>query len=288
MNILSDDGKSIVRLKSWEEVFERKFFKQDVNPKEVKLKSILGDYDFGTEDRCGLSSCKTKHKKGFLVQCEGFIETNIGHKCGKRYFGVDFEEQRANFTKDINARRFREQIVNAISKIPTIRQTIGEMLTNDGKLAFSLLRDLERYTFKGVAKVRLQKRSVLGDTKLIDSKQATERDIHTQEAISGRKLSDKEKENLTTQEVIGHIAGIRAFSSFRQIKEVLILELPQLLKDLAQVETEKLHYDQLKTWSLRVGGIDKKLQNIQDIIDDCLRFSTDSNVRLIKQFEHLL
>ena len=42
----------------------------DVDPKAVKLETIIGNYTQSDFVRCGLSTCHTKHGKGYLVKRE--------------------------------------------------------------------------------------------------------------------------------------------------------------------------------------------------------------------------
>ena len=67
MILISEDGKTLVSIDSWDEIIERPGFKQKVNPKEVVLKQIIGRYHIDPKQPCGISSCGTAHNMGYLV-----------------------------------------------------------------------------------------------------------------------------------------------------------------------------------------------------------------------------
>ena len=75
----------------------REQFVEILDPAEHRLKAIVRSYAFKDEINCGLKNCRQGHKKGYLVATESGLETNIGHKCGKKYFGADFQREHRNF-----------------------------------------------------------------------------------------------------------------------------------------------------------------------------------------------
>lgn len=290
MNILSEDGKSVINLKSWDEVFERPGFKRGVNPTEVKLKRIIGKYDFSDENHCGLSSCNTSHKKGYLVVCSSNIETNIGHKCGKKHFGVDFNELERTFRKDINVRNARENIQRRSGELDFIRERVNHLWRAEGLELFCKVRDLKfsKKGLTGALRVKLERRAKSGDEKVYESVKASEADIVLEEDKLKRELTDSEKQQLRVNVPIGIIYGVRAFNSFSVIKEVLHDELPTLLDELDELDTAQLTDTQLLNWSKRLNGIDTQLMAAQGAIEDCRRLLVDSNISFIKQHEHLI
>ncbi|WP_218309735.1 hypothetical protein [Alteromonas antoniana] len=290
MNILSEDGKSVINLKSWDEVFERPGFKRGVNPTEIKLKRIIGKYDFSDENHCGLSSCNTSHKKGYLVVCANNIETNIGHKCGEKYFGVDFKELESIFKKDINLRNARENIQRRIGELDYIRERVARMWKPEGLELFCKVRDIKSNngSITGALRVKLERRAKTGDEKVFDTVKASEADIVLEEERLKRELSASEKQHFMINVPVGIIYGVRAFCSFIVIKEVLHDEMPALLDELDKLDTSLLTDTQLLDWSKRLNGIDSRIMAAQDTIEDCKRFLVNTNINFIKQHKHLI
>ncbi|WOI37283.1 hypothetical protein R1T43_19165 [Alteromonas sp. CI.11.F.A3] len=290
MNILSEDGKSVINLKTWDEVFERPGFKRGVDPTEIQLKRIIGKYDFSDENHCGLSSCNTSHKKGYLVVCSNNIETNIGHKCGKKHFGVDFKELERTFRKDINIRNARENIQRRSGELEFIRERVGRMWQPEGLEFFCKVRDLKlnKEGITGALRVKLERRAKSGDEKVFDSVRASEADIVLEEERLRRELTESEKQQLMVSVPVGIIYGVRAFNSFSVIRDVLHDEMPALLNELDALDTSLLTDTQLLDWSKRLNSIDVQIMSAQDAIEDCRRFLVDSNIKFIKQHKHLI
>lgn len=76
MIVLNEDGKSFVEISCWEDITTRPGYEEKVDKHQIKLKTIIGKYRLNPKQPCGISSCGTAHNKGYLVVCEGGIETN--------------------------------------------------------------------------------------------------------------------------------------------------------------------------------------------------------------------
>ncbi len=245
MNILSEDGKSIVRLSSWDEVFARPDFLRNVDPKEITLKTILGRYEFGTKEACGLSNCHQQHQNGYLVLCSNNIETNIGHKCGKRYFGVDFDHMKKAFKKELNVRNARINIEKKVCQLDVVTQRIASILKNGGNECFAKMRDYRDKTATGALRIKLERRAKSGDEKIFQTFEPSQEDIDFEEVRLNRRVTPEEKASMISKEQVGVIYGAKAFSSFSKIKTLLIVEIPQLIKEADEIDTALLNPDEI-------------------------------------------
>ena len=93
---------------------------------------------------------------------------------------------------------------------------------------------------------------------------------------------------MISKEQVGVIYGAKAFSSFSKIKTLLIVEIPQLIKEADEIDTALLNPDEILAWSKRLDGIETGFEEIQRIIDDCQRFLVQSNLETIARYSHLL
>ena len=84
-------------------------------PLKAQLDSIVGSYEnIPNAIRCGFFSCRTNHKKGFIVS---FIDPNtlntqkstIGHICGKREF-TDWEIELTKYNNKIREKIIKEKM----------------------------------------------------------------------------------------------------------------------------------------------------------------------------------
>lgn len=106
--ITINTDKELVKVASWDHVTGRPSFRDNLDPKQHELGSIIGRYLFGDKIRCSLSDCHTLHTRGYPVTTKDGLETNIGKDCGSKYFGFDFTEQARQFERDLAERDYRE------------------------------------------------------------------------------------------------------------------------------------------------------------------------------------
>lgn len=294
MDILSDDGAQLSeRLTNWEQMYSRPRFVKDVDPKLFDIVRILSHYDMAEKGNCGLKTCHTPHFRGFLVLCKlkdgnlQQIETNVGHDCGKRIFGVTWEEQRGTYNRDVNLIRFKERIVDQICNVDSNKEKVLNLRrSGGGNIAYASVRNLvDSGELSRTLVTKLVRRANSGDNEIVVLLRATQEEIDTEEVRLGRKLDDEEQEALSIRESAGFIAGLRAIIDYKKIKEELTIELPQLLEELDQIKPEELEYDELKNWSKRLDGLETRFINAENYIQDCKRFSLPSNIELIKKYE---
>lgn len=152
---------------------------------------------------------------------------------------MDFKELESNFRKDINIRNARVNIQRRISEVDYIRERVTRMWKPEGLELFCKVRDIKsnKDGITGALQVKLEGRAKSGDEKVFDSVKASETDIVLEEERLRRELSDSEKQLLIISVPVGIIYGVRAFSSFSVIKEVLHNEMPALLDELDALDT---------------------------------------------------
>ncbi|MBJ2130606.1 hypothetical protein JC525_16885 [Alteromonas sp. IB21] len=297
MDILSDDGAQIGdRLKSWQEMYDRPRFEQEVNPEDVEITRIISNYDMGEKGRCGLSTCKTPHNKGYLVLCKRKqgsilpIETNIGHVCGKNIFGHSFEEHEKAYKRDINTLRFRELITDHICKLTEYEEKLHHLKKEYGGVeAYASIRNfVDNHVLKASELTKLRRRAMTGQSEIVYVQKASEYEIEMEEVRLGRKLDDRERDRLTTSTTLGYIAGVKAVNDYTKIKRELVDEMPMLFKDLEPVEPELLTYPQLEVWSKRLNGLEARFNDVVAVIDECKRFSQPDNIDFVKTNSSLL
>lgn len=297
MDILSDDGTQIgERLKSWQEMYERPRFEQEVNPENVEITRIISKYDMGEKGRCGLSTCKTPHKKGYLVLCKRKqgsslpIETNIGHLCGSNIFGHSFEEHEKAYRKDINTLRFRELIVDHLCNLTEYKERLQYLRKGyEGRVAYAKVRNfINGHELKAPELTKLKRRAATGQSEIVHIQHATEAEVEMEEVRLGRELDKRERDSLTTSTTLGYIAGVKAVSDYTKIKSELEEELPTLFEDLEPIEPELLVYQQLEEWSKRLNGLENRFNDVVAIIDECKRFTQPDNIEFVKRHSGLL
>ncbi|EEY7416862.1 hypothetical protein DO133_004988, partial [Escherichia coli] len=107
----------IEKLDNWEEITSRPNFVASIDKGEQQFEEIIGYYKFKEEVHCGLTGCNQPHQMGYIVKTSSGIETNIGNKCGKNEFGVEFGENVLSFNKLMQLETNREIIRTAKNKL---------------------------------------------------------------------------------------------------------------------------------------------------------------------------
>ena len=103
---------------------------------EGVLSDLVGYYYFKNVVKCGISSCGTKHKKGYIASLTDGNEIIIGHNCGKRYFGVSFDEKTTQFEHLRNNANQYVQIKDMFEKLQLLKDNLERILSRSGKMTF--------------------------------------------------------------------------------------------------------------------------------------------------------
>lgn len=96
---------------SWEELLNRPNFKTSISG-NIELDNVIGMYTAPKEVKCGLKSCNTPHKKGFVILTSNGVETNIGQVCGKENFQLNFENYSIKIQKSWDSFSSRQRIIS--------------------------------------------------------------------------------------------------------------------------------------------------------------------------------
>jgi hypothetical protein len=281
--VLNEDGKSFVQISSWEDVATRPGFQTPINKDQIKLKAIIGKYRLEPIHACGISSCRTKHGKGYLVVCENGVETNIGHDCGREIFGVEFTTLENIFNRETNAQRYREVIKEALNKIDTYSNKIINLKESD-KSGYWCYQQIHWYMNSGFENQTLKA--------LKQKAKAKENRIYRLRRLDDRELEiAKEIGNFETHEKIqiATISGIAAIKNYKKLKKILDVHLGQELESFKVIEPDQLEFADLKHWHNWINRLEKRIIECNEIIDDCLRFLSQSNITTIRKYKtHLL
>lgn len=115
------------RIESWSDIESLPGFHKNIDPKAVKLSSIIGRYRLSDQITCGLSTCHHKHFRGYVVATSNGRVTNIGKDCGKTHFGVDFETLSRTFDREMLDQERREALRAAKNRLDGYLQQIEQM-----------------------------------------------------------------------------------------------------------------------------------------------------------------
>lgn len=284
MILLSEDGgKTIVDIKEWDDITDRPSYRSEVDPKSSKLKEIIGRYYIPNKNPCGLSNCKTPHNKGYLVVCDGGIETNIGNRCGQNHFGVEWKTLQKSFTRDTNAVRYRENIARTKNQIPSYEKEIQFIRDGDmqGLWCYNNMHRLMSTGFDEEISRALKNRTKNKDNIIKADIRLTEDDIEIQKLLGNTGASYR-SENVET------INGLNAVSSYKKLKTLLNVHLGKELEAMKLIDPDNLSYDELNFWDKWSKKVRNRIKEAEDVIEDCRRFLMPSNVSNIRKYKRNL
>lgn len=261
--------KELIRVESWEDIETRPGFDPDLNPVDHELDSIIGSYLFAEKIRCGLSSCRTLHGRGYLVATKDGRLTNIGKDCGRAYFGVDFETMSQQFDRDIAAKENRERLWTFWSKMDQISHTIAAIRKGeDGPRGADWVHKRSRPLVtmnQGCPDAvvwRVRELLKTGSTEVLIQREATEEEARRAEALVGRGLPRPHY----VEDSAGRIAHLDALQPENDLRQILVIELATQLKNLAALNIDTMTHAELNTWAKWIGTVDTQLTKARESV----------------------
>lgn len=256
----------------------------DVDPKTVKLETIIGNYTESEFVVCGLSSCHTKHGKGYLVKAANGSITNIGKDCGKTHFGVDFESMRRNFDRDIQNMERRENLKAFQHLIPDYRDNLTELRTQKAGADW-IFGKIKNLTTPGksvpdpivevVRKVRLTRNPTLTKPRFATSEEVKQIEVAERRKIEGPYYID---------EPVGRLQGSAVLYPENNLRDLLVLGLEKLFNDMEALDVDSLTSPQIRADTHRAAGADSQMSLAQNAIAEGRRFLQPENLKLLLEF----
>jgi len=264
--------RGLVRLNSWDEVYETPGFVRALDSKSTTLKEIIGVYSFSSRQPCGLKSCKQPHGNGYLVTTTDGKVTNLGSVCGKGAFSIAFTNLQKIFDRDFRAKERRERLEALQSRLPAL---LGR---------FTSLRDNARPAYKAVSALRgtgvpqaiadtIKRMVRSGDGAITTNRKSTkrEREIALQAGIARPDMP------YYVTETVGRLINITALQSYETIRKDL-LELEPALSRLDHVDVAQLSEKEARHLDKVTGGLDARLDQMEQVVGSLRVFATRQNL----------
>ncbi|MGC2049783.1 MAG: hypothetical protein WA635_14380 [Gallionella sp.] len=258
--ITLNSEQGLINVENWEDIETRPGFITNLNPSEHQLESIIGRYLFKEKIRCGLSNCHTPHAKGYIVKTKGGQSTNIGKDCGKKYFGVDFEDLSKKFDRDIKEKEYRDQLYSFSFQIEELERTISDLRKKErgADWVYKKTRPLVS-TGKDCPEVIVRRISTMiktGTNTLSVQREATQEETETLEAMQNRKVPRPH----FIEEPIAEIDGIQTMYPENDLKELLVRDLEENLQVFKGKDIDSLSFDELRHWAKWINSVESILE----------------------------
>lgn len=269
--------KQLVIIKSWEDISTRPGFTSNLDPTTVKLKAVIGSYELPEMKPCGLSNCHQGHFSGFLVVAENGVETNIGNKCGRREFGIDFQHSANLHKKDVTAYLQRQTLGALKNRIPNIKaevlqlreQELGADWVNRGVTRLSgqstgLPRDI-------VSKANECARN--GTGAIIRTRRMT-KDERDRTDVMERGSRDEQK---FIDEQLGQLEGFTALQPSNSLHRIN-KDITEVVKAIEIADIDSLSHKELGALSKLSQDLDANLDKYRNAVNAGRRLLTRSNI----------
>jgi hypothetical protein len=266
------------KFKTWQEVEELPGYIKDINPKVIKLKKVMGPYREPELRVCGLSTCRHKHYKGFIVELEDGRVTNIGADCGNTHLGVEFDVQSRQIVRDWASQERREAINSAKNRVEGWQKECEQLRNGEHGASWLLKQN----------KAMRDQNNGLPDTVtrfLQDAVRTGDNSVYTERAATQQEreiAKETGQGNLPfIKENVGTLTGMAGLSEINSLRDILAVDLEVHLKILVDLDVESLTDKDLQFWAKWCSEVDGKIDKVRSIIKDTQRFFTRENIGLL-------
>lgn len=279
----TEQGLTIIE--NWEDIKTRPGFVSDLNPSNHKLDSIIGRYIFKDKIKCGLSNCHTPHAKGYIATTKEGLSTNIGKDCGKKYFGIDFENMSKKFDRDIIEAENRKKLISFSLQIDKIERALLDLRrkSRGADWVYKKTRPLVSLN-KGCPEVIVRRISMMlrnGTNSLTIEREATSSEVSALEVAQGRKLQHPH----VISESVAFIDGLQALYPENDLRQMLVLGLEEEIRTFKGKDIDSLSYNELRDWTKWADSVEKTMEKAVNSVALGCNLLTQSN---IEKFNHIL
>ncbi len=279
--------KELTHVEDWNIIRTRSDFRDNIDPETVKLYEIIGRYRESESLQCGLSSCHAQHKRGYIVTTtEGYV-TNIGHICGKRHFGVDFETMSKDIDMRITSRERRMRLYDLLHRSDSILESVEELLSEPmggreiGKL-IQVVKNPARGLPRSIVDVIREAVGRNGEGWIYTERQETERERDIRLASRGDTTDDFESApRITIRERAHFLSGHEVFYPENDIRKLLVTDTKSALEEFLSTDIDSMSMRELGQWAAWGETIDRNLENARESIALGRRFFSRSNLEPI-------
>lgn len=273
----SSSGREFVdRPQSLDELRQRPRFVTPfkVTP-DIKLVDVLTDYSFERKEPCGLSNCSQWHYDGYLVVTSSGAETNIGNKCGKNAFGIEFRSARARFRRDEDRRVTLGRAFELQSEAPRVKEKLSELSnrTHGVRWIYSL-RDAVRSVLGRQGYDHLKNRSFRGEYAVTRVKEVPNKDVETfTRGPRGKQPFKYENEHLGTIAPLDWVTW--------DFPEQLFKGLKDEFQSFAELSPSEMDLREVKKRLKKFDGWEQRIKDAESVLSQGLRFLTPENLKVV-------
>lgn len=292
--IFIKNGESFDRVNDWTEIQARESYHPRLELKDQQLSDVFGYYeDLPEEIPCGKSSCRTGHKKGFLVLTEDGLETNLGHVCGTKVFGIAFENLAIDLEKKANFHRYLTALKEAKKNIFTHYQSKAKLEASKPSLEWVAHKVLDMRDPKIIGRAAyqaLKKMAGSGDGRVIVSRRKSKEEEDLQDVMSQKTVSDDEsgKSSQSSKpkfkdEVIGIIRNPESLLNDYNIALIFERDIRLVLEELQSCNPDELPEKKVMSFGIKVFRLEERFKFLEERFEKAKVFVSSENLKPLRE-----
>ena len=264
--------KHILRIKTWDDIYEMSGYTDSLDPKKEKLKQVINKYELPNKGRCGLSNCRTPHNIGCIVETESGRLTNLGNDCGKKYFGENFTSLSNKLSKEIDYSNKIENIKLAKLNIAENYRKLNE-IEADWKKIESVYRAIKSEGLDGLYD-KLEQMKHSKSSIIAIQRRATKSEIELEEVRTGKDVQNP----FYISDNLGDLKGLNYLTDRNKIKAI-ILNNKITLDRLNDFDEDKTTLKELSKMIKENEKLNDSVREAHCIITDGFKLFSADNMR---------
>lgn len=266
------------KVEDWEVITSRPNFVAKIAKGDHQFEEIIGYYKFKEEIHCGLTGCNQPHQMGYIVKTSSGIETNIGNKCGKNEFGVEFGENVLSFNKFMQLETNREIILTAKDRCDIWQkniETLRNIKPTIDHLSFAIEKS-KNSNFSGrlgAAEMRLLEKSQTSIVTLSE----VETDKKTRTILFAMNKHMRESREATNEYEMGKVSFTHVLLPENDLRN-LYVSINEDLKKIRNLDIQTAPSPELSEIARISSTIEERIKQLKNLKHQASKFLTKKNL----------
>ena len=264
------------KVDDWELITSRPNFVAKIAKGDHQFEEIIGYYKFKEEIHCGLTGCNQPHQMGYIVKTSRGIETNIGNKCGKNEFGVEFGEN--VFNKFMEIETNREIISTAKDKCDAWKKNIEALRSvkpTIDYLSFAIEKS-KNSNFSGglgAAEIRLLEKNQSGFVTLSE----VETDKKTRTILFAMNKHMRDSGEATSEYDMGKVSFTHVLLPENNLRN-LFVSISEDIKKIRAIDLSTAPSPEIAETARIAATIEERIKQLKNLKHQAGKFLTKKNL----------
>lgn len=266
------------KVDDWELITSRPNFVAKIAKGDHQFEEIIGYYKFKEEIHCGLTGCNQPHQMGYIVKTSRGIETNIGNKCGKNEFGVEFGENVLSFNKFMEIETNREIISTAKDKCDAWKKNIEALRSvkpTIDYLSFAIEKS-KNSNFSGrlgAAEIRLLEKNQSGFVTLSE----VETDKKTRTILFAMNKHMRDSGEATSEYDMGKVSFTHVLLPENNLRN-LFVSMSEDIKKIRTIDLSTAPSPEIAETARIAATIEERIKQLKNLKHQAGKFLTKKNL----------